>query len=265
MKLEVLISTMNQKEIKDDFCKSRNIYTDCVIVNQNKEKNKQEVINNKTIIHTTERGLSKSRNKAIEYSKADICLICDDDIKMNPDYERIILEAYNTHRDADAITFLYTHGGILYDRVKAKKTIKHNRFTLLRVASSQITFKRFSIIKNNINFDTRFGLGSKMYESGEENLFLMDMYKKGLKIYHVPLIISDHVPEVDSNSFFDENLIFAKAAFFRAYDKHFCLIYMIALFVLNKKIIDKNISLRKYINICFRGFKDYDNKLVNND
>lgn len=260
MKLDVLISTMNKKEINEDFLNARNITSGCIIVNQNVENNKKIVMNNKTIVYSDEIGLSKSRNMAINNSRADICLICDDDIVLNDNYEDTIIEAYKQYEDADAITFLNTFNTKLNNKLKSKKVIKHNRFSLLRVNSTQITLKRESLLKTGIKFDERFGLGSNIYNSGEENLLLAQMYDKGLKIYHVPIVISNHITEDDSNSIYNEKLIFGKAAFFRAYDKHKCLLYMILLYFLKKKIIDKNISFRKYIDICLKGIKDYDKR-----
>ena len=43
----------------------------------------------------------------------------------------------------------------------------------MRVISSQITFRRKSIIKSNIKFDEKFGAGAK-YNRAEESIMLCD-------------------------------------------------------------------------------------------
>ena len=50
----------------------------------------------------------------------------------------------------------------------------------MSVCSCQITFKRKSIVDNNIFLNEMFGIGSK-FISGEENIFLKEALKKKLK------------------------------------------------------------------------------------
>ena len=57
------------------------------------------------MIFTTDRGLTRSRNMAIANSRADICLLCDDDEVFVPDYEKTILSAYEDRPQADVIIF----------------------------------------------------------------------------------------------------------------------------------------------------------------
>ena len=60
---------------------------------------------NINLINVNEIGLSKSRNLAIENAKADICLLADDDIVYENNFESIILNAFNLNPCADIITF----------------------------------------------------------------------------------------------------------------------------------------------------------------
>ena len=75
--IEILISTMNQKD--DSLINKMNLHCNSLIINQcsyDSVKKKDAI----RIINTTERGLSKSRNMAIENSIGDICIIADDDL-----------------------------------------------------------------------------------------------------------------------------------------------------------------------------------------
>ena len=81
MTLEVLVSCMHQTNF--DIVKNSCINTDVLIVNQCNVDDYLERNNNsgfvERMICTRERGLSRSRNAAIEHARGDICLICDDD------------------------------------------------------------------------------------------------------------------------------------------------------------------------------------------
>ena len=106
MSIEVLLSTMHQDDLS--IIEKCNIRTSCLIVNQcnkNGYMEKDMPFGKCRMISTTDRGLSKSRNVALENSIADICVICDDDMKYINGYERIILGAFNELHDADIIVF----------------------------------------------------------------------------------------------------------------------------------------------------------------
>ncbi len=75
-----------------------NISTDAVIVNQcncdsydEVKKNNQQI----KMVSVKERGLSKSRNKAIELADHQYCLLCDDDEVFENNYAEIILQGFD--------------------------------------------------------------------------------------------------------------------------------------------------------------------------
>ncbi len=84
MNVEVLVATMNQKDFS--LIKKMNLRGDAVIINQCKKDEYTEIDNNNhkiKFISCNEKGLSKSRNKAITNATGDICIIADDDIIYN--------------------------------------------------------------------------------------------------------------------------------------------------------------------------------------
>ena len=106
MKLEVLLSCMNQSDLS--LIERSKLTGDVVVINQ---CDKEDFFEGKTkngrgrVFSTTERGLTKSRNMAIEKSDADICLLCDDDEVFEEDYEQKIITAYEKLDLADVIIF----------------------------------------------------------------------------------------------------------------------------------------------------------------
>ena len=95
MRIEVLLSTMNQKNF--DIVEKCNIKSDAIIINQcNEEKIeiKKYSFGVVKMIYSKTRGLSKSRNLALENAKGDICILCDDDIVYYDNYVSIIENAF---------------------------------------------------------------------------------------------------------------------------------------------------------------------------
>ena len=106
MKLEILLSCMHQKDfsIVEKSC----ITGDVLIINQadtdafvEQNESGQHI----RMLTTTERGLSRSRNMAIENACGDVCLLCDNDEIFYHDYEANILATFHRLQDADIILF----------------------------------------------------------------------------------------------------------------------------------------------------------------
>lgn len=209
-KFAILLSCMYEKD--KEIIKRSNTQSNCVIINQCDEDKKVEakIEDNKTClwINSKERGLSKSRNMAIENSKADICLIADNDEIFDNDVEEKILKAYKELPQADIIVFnLHNKSTKLKNRI-----YKLKRLECLRVCSWQISFKRNAVIENNLKFDIKLGAGTGN-GAGEENKFLLDAYDKGLKIYHYPINIATMI-ENESTWFngYDEEYFYKRGA-----------------------------------------------------
>lgn len=189
MIISVLISCMHQENA--DIIKRSNIQTDVVIVNQCDVDKVEEFdfLNKKgqtchaTYICTTERGLSRSRNKAIKNAGgADICLLCDDDEYLVDGYDNIIAEAYTkADNNTAVISFAYERT----DKVMPKHEHFLNIKDICKTSSVEITFRRSLIVDNDIEFDVLMGSGSGN-GAGEENKFLMDIRRAGYKLKYDP-------------------------------------------------------------------------------
>jgi glycosyltransferase involved in cell wall biosynthesis len=182
MKLEVLVSCMHQKD--DALVARSNITGNVLVINQCDTEDYKEYPTKKgiaKIYSTCDRGLTKSRNMAIEKSDADICMLCDDDEVFCDDYAQKIICAYKNFPQADVIIFKMVNRpcslGNTPKRIKFPKTMK--------VSSWQISFKRESLIKTGVRFDPLLGAGTG--NGAEEELkFLLDCQKAGLNIFFVP-------------------------------------------------------------------------------
>lgn len=185
MTLSVLISCMHQSDIS--IVRKSGVKTDAVVVNQCDIDDVQEIEgDHKTLfISTTERGLSRSRNKAIENALTDVCLIMDDDEILAENYEATILNAYKEYPNTDIIVFQVANSGKNY----ASEPKKIGYLEALKIGSWQVSFKNKSIKDSDIHFDVEMGSGTG-HGAGEENAFLYSCLRKGLKIQYVPKVIA---------------------------------------------------------------------------
>ncbi|MFW3497550.1 glycosyltransferase family A protein [Aerococcus sp. HMSC10H05] len=190
MKIETLVATMDRTDF--EIIEELNLSTDAVIVNQRTFENYVEIEKNgytNKIFSTPETGLSKSRNLALRNATADICVIADDDMKYHSDYAEVIEKAYLENPEADIIAFQVKRFGNS-KREKTFRTEPHweNYLSSMKISSVEITFKRRSIIDNNIFFNENIGAGTD-FPNGEESTFLYAALSKGLKILYLPIEI----------------------------------------------------------------------------
>ena len=218
MNLEVLISCMNQQDMK--IAEQTGVQTDALVINQcpqleysddvSSDRNCFAVQNssrgNIRMLSTNTRGLSKSRNLAIQHAVGDVCLICDDDEQLGSSYEKIILNAYEALPNADIICFRIANQP---SRLKQKEQ-RLTKWTAMRIASWQITFRRESILKSGVRFDEDMGAGTGN-GGGEEVKFLRDCIGAGLKAYYVPNSIGT-VAQTESTWFkgFDRDFFYKR-------------------------------------------------------
>lgn len=167
-----------------------------------------------TFLSFNERGLSKSRNRAIENTGAKIALISDEDVKFVNDVEEKVVNAFEKYPDADILTFkIETPEGAPYKTSYSQDSFVHTRSSIYRVSSVEIAMRMDSIRQKSLIFDESFGLGAK-YSSGEEVIFLNDAMNKGLKLRYVPETIVFH-PLESSGKVLDKKFFRSKGAIVR--------------------------------------------------
>lgn len=203
-----------------------------------------------------DKGLSKSRNIAIKKSNADICILADDDLYYTNNYKKSVEAAYLKHKDADIIAFVVKHE----NKKSEKKVMKEGRIGFIKsmkISSVQITFKRESIINNNIKFNEKFGAGAKYY-FGEENIFLAECLKKGLKIYYVPVKIAT-LKDSESTWFkghTKENYNISGAVYYEM-SKYLYPLLILQFVVRKKSLYGKYLSPQDILKYMFEGVKKY--------
>ena len=248
MTFQILISTLNGMFLNRSII----VLSKYILINQSKERLLPNKNNN--IYNFNERGLSKSRNRAIEIADADICLISDDDLDYSAEIEQLITDAFKKNSDADIITFqIKTPDGKMYKNYKPN-AFWHTKKTLMRVSSVEIAFRLKSIHDGGLKFDEYFGLGAE-FPTGEEIIFLTDALKKKLKILYIPIPIVIHPIESSGKNYDNITLIKAKGAmFYRIFGN---IGYIISVLFAYKKYKYSIFSLKYFIVLMFKGIKNY--------
>ncbi len=254
MKLEILMSCMHQTD--DALIQKSGIIGDAVVINQcdvdsySEYKTKNGITR---MFSVNQRGLTKSRNLAIEKSVGDVCLLCDDDESFAADYESRILSAYGTLPYADVIIFKISNRPPSFsDKIQRLRFPK-----IMKVSSWQISFRRNSLLRSGVRFDENLGAGTG--NGAEEELkFLLDCQKAKLKIYYVPIEIAS-VAQESSTWFngYDEIFFENRGATTRYILGAFTASAYALYYVLKKRnmYIDR-ISTKNALSAIFRGIRE---------
>ncbi|MDR0220629.1 MAG: glycosyltransferase family 2 protein [Lachnospiraceae bacterium] len=185
MTLQLLVAALQQNP--RELAATMNIASDAIIVNQDDFFAYEKFAIGTAQIEAytfAERGVGLSRNNALLRAKADIVLFSDEDIALDKDYAETIRAEFAAHPKADVILF-----NVAVDerrRTYWNKTYKRVRwYNYGRYPAYSIAARRARLHEMGVTFSLLFGGGAR-YGAGEDNLFLHDCLKKGLRIFASP-------------------------------------------------------------------------------
>jgi len=260
--LSILITTMNdwidrvKKELLPQLQNTDEVIISHQITNKNLFPEHQKEISklhkNIKYIFMSESGLSKNRNNAIKNSNSDICYICDDDLNFISWFEKIIKSEYGKD-NYDIITFQAENE--IWKKHFNIKEWSHNRFSILKIWSWWITFRRKSILENNIFFDELYWLWT-MYEVWEENLFLNECNRKKMKMFHSNNSIVIHPEESSWINFRDWLIIWRVKVWKKLYWFLWWLLSVLYFSIIHYKMYNQNYSFKEFLILSFKGLKD---------
>lgn len=193
-RLEVLVTTMHQT----DFSKYdlMNLSTNAVLANQaDSDFTEEKLINGSKVklVTKSERGTSKNRNTAIDNisEEAEVIMFADDDLIFRDGYEEMVMAEFEKNPDADAIKF---NLNIISGRKLSMRTIEQFKKVTRREVTSYgvcaVAIRKNVLLEKALRFNERFGPGTDNY-SGEDSIFLQEMFKKGVSLYVSPFCLAD--------------------------------------------------------------------------
>jgi len=150
-------------------------------------------------IVSSESGLSKSRNLALQHCSTKYGFICDDDVMIDvKELTKAVDVAESKGSDILACRFLYSDGSM---NSYPADGFLHGVKSVASICSIEILVNIVSLRRKSICFDETFGLGTPL-PSGEEFIFLTDALKSGLEVRHSSCVVCTHPPISSGMDFF---------------------------------------------------------------
>lgn len=201
-KVEALVACMGQ--VDDALYREMNLSSDAILANQGDEYRAETYVQPNgavvKLISTTDRGVGRNRNKALEAATGEYLLCADQDMVYVDDYARIVEDAFRRAPDADVIAFNLEFLNRLTPGRKANAKFKRARlWRAMRYGAPNLALRRAAIDKACLSFSRLYGGGAK-YSAGEDSLFIREALRKGLKMYCCPTVIA-RVKQTESTWF----------------------------------------------------------------
>jgi len=259
MKLELLISAVNAEP--DKLISKMRVASDAVLINQcgRNDASEFEVSGGLVrVLSFAEKGVGKSRNRAVDAARGDIVLFADDDIVYADGYAEKVIKEFAAHPEADALFFNIevceerrTYFNTDYKRVHIWNGGRYPAYS--------IAIKKEMLEKTSVRFSELFGGGAK-YSCGEDSLFIRDCLKAGIKMYRTTVCIGREEPRpggestwfngYDEKYFFDRGVLYAYL--YGALAKPMGLRYVYA----KKETMCRDIPWRQAYKILKKGIRE---------
>ena len=262
--VEVVVAAMNQSDFS--LVEKLNIRCDVLIANQTDNNSYCEAempYGKARIVSTTTRGVGVNRNIGLAFSKNDILMLADDDLVYNDDMPEKVEGAFNELKEADVIIFgtFFSKNGEIYKK-RFCKTKKLPILKSMRYGTYSVAIRRSSLKCANINFNELFG-GGCIYSHGEDSDFIINCYKRGLKVYTYNYVLG--VTSKDSSTWFtgyNEKYFYDTGALAKNTFGIFAMPYMVR-FALRKDA-EEGITFKKKMDLMLAGYRNY-KKLISYD
>lgn len=191
MTMQLLVSALDKEPRK--LAEEMQIESDAIIVSQTDHYAYEAIeYQEKYTLHCfsmQERGVGLSRNHALLRADHTISLFADEDIVYVPGYEKLVLDAFAAHPEADMLLFVVqaSPGRETYQISEFGRVHSYN---CGRYPTYSFAVRTKEVHRRNITFSLLFG-GGAPYSNGEDSLFIRECIKKGMKVYKVPIKIGE--------------------------------------------------------------------------
>lgn len=253
MKLQVLVSTMHQTD--HSLLEKMNIRSDAIVINQcDHDCIERFTFRGYDILWMSlnERGVGLSRNNALMRASGDILLFADDDVVYTDDYVEKITGCFENNPKSDLIVFNLQSQNPNRPEAIVEKEYKLHWYNSLKFGAFRIAIRKDAIRKANVFYSLLFGGGAK-YQSGEDNLFIIQCLKKGVSGLASKEIIGT-VQQEESTWFkgFDEKYFFDKGVLMKQCFGPWAKLLLIALLAKNGRQTQE-LGLKKALDLAFKG------------
>ncbi len=207
------------------------------------------------VFSSDEKGVGRSRNKALSEASGDIILFTDDDIIYVDGYEEIVKKEFSKHPEADGLFFNVkvceerrTYWNSDYSRVRL--------FNSGRYPAYSIALRRRALDGKKLRFSELFGGGAK-FACGEDSLFIKDCLRAGLKFYRTTAFIGEE--EATPSTWFkgyDEKYFFDRGVLYHFLYGRLAFIFGFRFVYTKRTLMCRDIPWRRALGILKMGIKE---------
>jgi len=218
--IEILVATMNRSSLDflvPMFPGRQYSEFNILVINQTTENNIAQSDHPRIrVINVFDKGLSKSRNLALDNAMGKLCIITDDDVVFKVDFCDHITTAFNENRASALISFrVEKTEGILYKKYPLQRLTTTKLSNRLNIMSIEMAVNREKVRNAKLKFNEHFGLGAQ-FCMGEEAIFLNDAKKLGLGLVMEPRVIAMHSTQDTHNRISVWDKYYVQGALFTA-------------------------------------------------
>lgn len=165
------------------------------------------------IFNYRERGLSRSRNRALSHARGDILLLADEDIRYRDGFAEVVRAEFGRYPEAAGVSFRFEERsqGALAKGYPAV-AMRHSWLSVAALSSIELALQPSRL--GDHRFDERFGLGAQ-FPSGEEAVLCSDLLRAGAELWSVPKTICSHLGASSGHRVWDAPTRQAKGALMR--------------------------------------------------
>lgn len=210
-------------------------------------------------VKATGKGPSNSRNATIKYATGDIATFSDDDCWYKDDAFENINKAFEKDNPAIGIFKHIDPEKNKSTRVYPNEKIKGlSRLEILKQITFDIYINTKVVPFKDLYFDERFGVAAD-YNSGEENIYLMNLYKLGFgsKMIFYPILTTYH--PFKTCNYLDAKSVEGKGPLFKMLFGNVLGFFMILAFGLKKRklILENNNSFWSIYGKSIKSFLSF--------
>jgi len=160
---------------------------ECIIIDQSEKRVIEPIIasyRNIKYLHSTRRGNSFNRNVGIKNAEMPIIAFPDDDCYYSPDVIEKVIHFFDAHPNIDGISgnWLNSETGELV--IGGRPGAYVNAFNAWTSLTNITFFIRIEMVKKVNGYNEHFGLGSGVFEGGEESELMLQFLENGAKIIY---------------------------------------------------------------------------------
>ena len=132
-------------------------------------------------------GLAANRNLALERATSELVMFADDDTRISADLPETVTKVFEQHPDLDVAFFRAdTYTGKPLKNYPTEEFDIREAPTTYSISTIEMVCRR-SGVQGKVRFDDRFGLGAKFLTCGEEEIWMQDALRAGLRMRYFPI------------------------------------------------------------------------------